>query len=66
MSESYLELERNLRPLADPLPPPRPGDWAGVTWQERSSPAPGTVLNSTSKPEKCWYHQPGQECGAFP
>src|SRR5262249_9441930 len=23
MSESYLELERNLRPL----PPPRPGDW---------------------------------------
>jgi archaemetzincin len=27
MSESYLELERNLRPLADPLPSPRPGDW---------------------------------------
>ena len=27
MSESYLELEHKLRPLADPLPPPRPGDW---------------------------------------
>jgi hypothetical protein len=21
------DLERKLRPLADPLPPPRPGDW---------------------------------------
>jgi archaemetzincin len=27
MSESYLALEEKLRPLADPLPPPRPGDW---------------------------------------
>lgn len=27
MSEPYLEVERKLRPLADPLPPPRPGDW---------------------------------------
>src|SRR6516165_8100499 len=27
MPEPYPELERNLRPLADPLPPPRPGDW---------------------------------------
>lgn len=27
MSEPYLELERKLRPLADPLPSPRPGDW---------------------------------------
>ena len=27
MSESYLELERKLRPLANPLPAPRPGDW---------------------------------------
>lgn len=27
MSEPYLELEQKLRPLADPLPPPRPGDW---------------------------------------
>jgi archaemetzincin len=27
MSEPYLELESKLRPLADPLPPPRPGDW---------------------------------------
>jgi archaemetzincin len=27
MSESYLELERRLRRLADPLPPPCPGDW---------------------------------------
>lgn len=27
MSEPYPELERKLRPLADPLPPPRPGDW---------------------------------------
>jgi archaemetzincin len=27
MSEAYLELEENLRPLADPLSPPRPGDW---------------------------------------
>jgi archaemetzincin len=25
--EPHLELERKLRPLADPLPPPRPGDW---------------------------------------
>jgi archaemetzincin len=24
---SYLDLERKLRPLASPLPPPRPGDW---------------------------------------
>jgi archaemetzincin len=27
MSEPYPELEHRLRPLADPLPPPRPGDW---------------------------------------
>ena len=27
MAGPYLELERKLRPLADPLPPPRPGDW---------------------------------------
>jgi len=27
MSEAYLELEGELRPLADPLPRPRPGDW---------------------------------------
>ncbi len=27
MSEPYLELETRLRPLADPLPSPRPGDW---------------------------------------
>src|SRR5262245_12447377 len=27
VSEPYLELERKLRPLADPLPRPRPGDW---------------------------------------
>ena len=27
MAEPYLELEQRLRPLADPLPPPRPGDW---------------------------------------
>ena len=27
MSEPYLNLETRLRPLADPLPPPRPGDW---------------------------------------
>jgi archaemetzincin len=27
MSEPYLELERKLRPLAEPLPRPRPGDW---------------------------------------
>jgi archaemetzincin len=27
MSDPYLDLERKLRPLADPLPPPRPGDW---------------------------------------
>src|SRR5262245_46627400 len=27
MSEPYRELERKLRPLAEPLPPPRPGDW---------------------------------------
>jgi archaemetzincin len=27
MSEPYLDLERRLRPLADPLPPPRLGDW---------------------------------------
>src|SRR5262245_12758951 len=27
MSEAYLELERKLRLLADPLPLPRPGDW---------------------------------------
>jgi archaemetzincin len=25
--EPYLDLERKLRPLTDPLPPPRPGDW---------------------------------------
>lgn len=25
--ETYSELEHKLRPLADPLPPPRPGDW---------------------------------------
>jgi hypothetical protein len=23
----YLELEEKLRPLADPLPSPRPGEW---------------------------------------
>jgi archaemetzincin len=28
--EPYLELETRLRPLADPLPPPRPGDWLAV------------------------------------
>src|SRR5262249_17601414 len=27
MSEPYLDLETKLRPLADPLLPPRPGDW---------------------------------------
>src|SRR5437764_15186867 len=27
MSKSYPELESTLRPLADPLLPPRPGDW---------------------------------------
>jgi archaemetzincin len=27
MSESYLDLEEKLRPLAAPLPLPRPGDW---------------------------------------
>jgi archaemetzincin len=27
MAEPYLNLERKLRPLADPLPSPRPGDW---------------------------------------
>jgi archaemetzincin len=27
MPEPYPELETKLRPLADPLPPPRPGDW---------------------------------------
>jgi archaemetzincin len=27
MPEFCLELEEKLRPLADPLPPPRPGDW---------------------------------------
>ncbi len=27
MPEPYPELEAKLRPLADPLPPPRPGDW---------------------------------------
>jgi archaemetzincin len=27
MSELSLDLERKLRSLADPLPPPRPGDW---------------------------------------
>jgi archaemetzincin len=27
MSEPHLDLERKLRPLADPLPPPQPGDW---------------------------------------
>src|SRR4051812_27720027 len=27
MSEPYLELEQKLRPLADPLPATRPGDW---------------------------------------
>lgn len=25
--DPYLELERKLRPLAEPLPAPRPGDW---------------------------------------
>jgi len=27
MPEPYMELEQKLRPLADPLPPPRPDDW---------------------------------------
>ncbi len=27
MSDALPDLERKLRPLADPLPPPRPGDW---------------------------------------
>jgi archaemetzincin len=27
MPEPYLDLEQILRPLAEPLPPPRPGDW---------------------------------------
>lgn len=27
MSEPYFDVERKLRPLADPLPAPRPGDW---------------------------------------
>jgi archaemetzincin len=27
MSEPYLDLEHKLRPLADTLPTPRPGDW---------------------------------------
>jgi archaemetzincin len=27
MSGPYLDVEAHLRPLADPLPPPRPGDW---------------------------------------
>jgi archaemetzincin len=28
--DPYLELERKLRPLAEPLPAPRPGDWLAV------------------------------------
>jgi pimeloyl-ACP methyl ester carboxylesterase len=27
MTKTYLDVEQKLRPLADPLPPPRPGDW---------------------------------------
>ena len=27
MSEPFPDLEERLRPLADPLSPPRPGDW---------------------------------------
>lgn len=27
MPNPYPDLEQKLRPLADPLPPPRPGDW---------------------------------------
>jgi archaemetzincin len=27
VAEPYPELQKKLRPLADPLPPPRPGDW---------------------------------------
>jgi archaemetzincin len=30
MSQPYLELEQELHHLADPLPPPRPGDWLAV------------------------------------
>lgn len=28
--DPYLELERKLRPLAEPPPAPRPGDWLAV------------------------------------
>jgi hypothetical protein len=31
VAEPYPELEQQLRPLADPLPPPRPDDWLGNT-----------------------------------
>ena len=27
MPDPYLQLESKLRPLADPLPPPHPGNW---------------------------------------
>jgi archaemetzincin len=30
MPDPYLEVERKLRPLAEPLPAPRPGDWLAV------------------------------------
>src|ERR1051325_10786332 len=38
MPQPYDDLERKLRPLAGPLPPPRPGDWLA------ECPAPGRTF----------------------
>ncbi len=61
MQEPYLELERKLRPLADPLPPLGPA--TGLCWNLRAEPlAYLGKLKAFSRqnglgPERVWYER---------
>jgi hypothetical protein len=69
MLEPYLDLERKLRPLAEPLPAPLPGDWLaehdepGQTFAEclddrpsarATSYARSTSSSSCARAVVCW------------
>ena len=57
MSGPYLELEETLRPLADALPPPRPGDWL-AEHESRDRPLPSTWPQELA-------HNPSRLCERF-
>src|SRR5437868_827640 len=60
MPDPYLELERKLRPLADPLPAPRPGDWlaeheeSGQTFDEYRNAQPVRRSDRLSTIDLCF------------